>query len=125
MNASVLNLPTNAKASSFSNPANNMTLNQLSGNAMGTNNSLQYNQNKQLMNIANNFNNYMSNTAYQRTVNDMEKAGVNPTIAFGLGKGMLDSSLSSATSSVSSIAGKFGSSLLGALGSMLKMLFFI
>ena len=29
----------------------------------------------------------MSNTAYQRTVNDMEKAGVNPTIAFGLGKG--------------------------------------
>ena len=118
-----MQIPTNAK--SLNNPGNNLSAGTLAGNAMGTNNSLQFAQNSALMNTANNFNNYMANTAYQRTVKDMEAAGVNPTIAFGLGKGQLDSSLSSATSSVSSIAGKFGSSLLGALGSMLKMLFFI
>lgn len=45
------------------------------------------------MNHADAFNQFMSDTQYQRTVADMEKAGINPTIAFGLGKGQLDSSL--------------------------------
>ena len=125
MNASILNIPTSANASSYSNPTNNLSAATLTGNAFGENNAIQYNQNKQLMSIANQFNNYMSNTAYQRTVNDMEKAGVNPTIAFGLGKGQLDSSLSSAQASTWSNSGKMGGSILGALGSMLKLLMFL
>lgn len=127
MSASVLSLPTNASAlsNSYSNPTNNLSQSTIAGNAFGVNNAIQYNQNKQLMGIANQFNNYMANTAYQRTVNDMEKAGINPTIAFGLGKGQLDSSPTSATASTWSTSGKLGGSVLGALGSMLKLLAFI
>ena len=107
-----LNAPSQSASSSF-------------GNAIGVNNNTQYADNANLMNIANAFNNYQSSTAYQRTVKDMESAGINPTIAFGLGKGQLDSSLQSAQATTSSNSGKLGSSILGTLGSMLKLLMFL
>lgn len=116
-------IPTSARVAA--NPGSKLSTATMFGNSMGYNNALQYAQNRALMQSANNFNNYQSSTAYQRTVKDMEAAGINPTVAFGLGKGQLDSSLSSATSSVSSIAGKLGTSAISALGSMLKLLFFL
>lgn len=120
----VSQIPTNAQAT-LNAPSNNLSALNSFGNAMGTNNDVQYTNNASLMNTANAFNNYQSSTAYQRTVKDMEAAGINPTIAFGLGKGQLDSSLQSAQATTASNSGKLGSSVLGALGSMLKLLMFI
>lgn len=117
-----MNIPTNAQASLN---APSLSAGQSFGNSMGVNNDVQYANNASLMNAANAFNNYQSNTAYQRTVADMEKAGVNPTIAFGLGKGTLDSSLQSAQATTSSNSGKLGGSIMSALGSMLKLLMFV
>lgn len=109
-------IPTNANALVNNNiPSQSLSLGQKLGNAFGFNNDVQYENNKALMGIANNFNNYMANTAYQRTVKDMESAGINPTIAFGLGKGQLDSSPTSAQASTSSNSGVFGKFLLSLL----------
>lgn len=125
-NLQVANIPTNANALTNNyNPTSNLSAATLAGNAFGENNAVQYNQNKYLMGLANQFNNYQSSTAYQRTVKDMQAAGINPTVAFGLGKGQLDSSLSSAQASTWSNSGKLGGSIMGALGSMLKLLAFI
>lgn len=107
-------IPTNANALSSQNSqsgSSSLSLGQKIGNAFGLNNDVQDANNKQLMGIANNFNNYMASTGYQRTVKDMESAGINPTIAFGLGKGQLDSSPTSALASTSSNSGTFGNLL--------------
>lgn len=118
----VTSLPTNANALSNNNiPSQSLTLGQKIGNALGLNNDVQYLNNKNLMGIANNFNNYMSNTAYQRTVKDMESAGINPTIAFGLGRGQLDSSPTSALASTSSNSGTFGKFLTSFLKTISQM----
>ena len=94
-----MNIPNSAINNITSPGSAQLSAGQIAGNAFGLNNDVQYANNAQLMNTANAFNNYMANTAYQRTVADMEKAGINPTIAFGLGKGQLDSSPNSATAS--------------------------
>lgn len=125
-NMQIASIPTNANALTNNfNPTSKLSAGTLAGNSMGENNAIQYSQNKYLMGLANQFNNYQSSTAYQRTVKDMEAAGINPTVAFGLGRGQLDSSLSSAQASTWSNSGKLGGSVLGALGSMLKLLAFI
>lgn len=106
-----MNIPNSAINNITSPGSAKLSAGQVAGNAFGLNNDIQYANNAQLMNTANAFNNYMANTAYQRTVADMEKAGINPTIAFGLGKGQLDSSPNSATASTWTNSGSFGGNI--------------
>lgn len=76
--------------------------------------------NSQMFDKANAFNKEMSSTAYQRAMADMNKAGINPLIAFNQGASPASSpssaQASSATgsSAASSAAGaKFGAGILG------------
>ena len=115
-----MNIPNSALNNITQAPSSQLSAGQVAGNAFGLNNDVQYANNAGLMNTANAFNNYMSNTAYQRTVQDMEKAGINPTIAFGLGKGQLDSSLSSATASTGSNSGMFSNFISGLIKDLTK-----
>lgn len=101
------------------------TTGQAIGNAFGFNNSVQYDNNLNLMNHANAFNQFMSDTAYQRTVSDMEKAGINPVVAFGLGRGQLDNSPQSAMTSTSSTAGIGGKAIISAINDISRMFDFI
>ncbi len=55
---------------------------------LGTNKVQQKNQNNlnfQLMKEQNRFNEYMSNTSYQRAVRDMKAAGINPMVVANVG----------------------------------------
>lgn len=115
-----MNMPNSAINNVSNAPSNQLSSGQMLGNAFGLNNDVQYANNASLMNHANAFNNYMANTAYQRTVADMEKAGINPTIAFGLGKGQLDSSPSAAMASTWTNSGQFGSSIMKFLSDIMK-----
>lgn len=115
-----MNIPNSALNNITQIPSSQLSAGQVAGNAFGLNNDVQYTNNAALMNTANAFNNYMSNTAYQRTVKDMEKAGINPTIAFGLGKGQLDSSLQSATTTTGSNSGMFGNFINGLIKDLTK-----
>ena len=110
----------NSAINSLNAPSNNLSTGAKIGNALGFNNDVQYANNASLMNTANAFNNYMANTAYQRTVADMEKAGINPTIAFGLGKGQLDSSPSAALASTWTNSGTFGNIANKAMENIIK-----
>nr|WEY17970.1 MAG: DNA pilot protein [Microvirus Sku126] len=47
----------------------------------------QYKQNLSMLNEQNRFSEYMANTQYQRSVQDMVKAGINPMVAFAGGAG--------------------------------------
>lgn len=60
-------------------------------------------------NEQNRFNEYMSNTSHQRGVQDMQKAGINPMIAYGQGN------QSGASSPISGQAspGHYGSGIIG------------
>ena len=115
-----MNIPNSAINNVSVAPSSQLSMGQQIGNALGLNNDVQYANNASLMNTANAFNNYMANTAYQRTVADMEKAGINPTIAFGLGKGQLDSSLNSATASTWTNSGTFGNFVNKAMENVIK-----
>lgn len=115
-----MNIPNSAINNVSVAPSSQLSTGQQIGNALGLNNDVQYANNASLMNTANAFNNYMANTAYQRTVTDMEKAGINPTIAFGLGKGQLDSSLSSASASTWTNSGTFGNFVNKAMENVIK-----
>ena len=115
-----MNIPNSAINSVSVAPSSQLSAGQIAGNAFGLNNDVQYANNAALMNTANNFNNYMANTAYQRTVADMEKAGINPTIAFGLGKGQLDASPNSATASTWTNSGTFGNVLNNSIKNLIK-----
>lgn len=66
---------------------------------LGTQNG-QFKNNLELMNQANKFSEYMSNTAYQRGTQDMLAAGINPLVAYA-GGAKPASSPSSASASVS------------------------
>lgn len=115
-----MNMPNSALNNVNVAPSSQLTTGQKIGNAFGLNNDVQYANNASLMNTANAFNNYMANTAYQRTVQDMEKAGINPTIAFGLGKGQLDSSPSAALASTWTNSGTFGNAITKFLSDIMK-----
>lgn len=115
-----MNMPNSAINSVTTAPSSQLSVGQQIGNALGLNNDVQYANNASLMNTANAFNNYMANTAYQRTVADMEKAGINPTIAFGLGKGQLDSSPSAALASTWTNSGTFGNIANKAMENIIK-----
>lgn len=115
-----MNIPNSAINNVSNAPSNQLSIGQKLGNAFGFNNDVQYANNASLMNTANAFNNYMANTAYQRTVADMEKAGINPTIAFGLGKGQLDASPNSATASTWTNSGTFGNIANKAMENIIK-----
>lgn len=69
-------------------PSNVNGWDKLSDLFLGTNIEQTKNQNNlnwQLLKEQNKFNEYMTNTAYQRAMKDMEKAGINPMLVANLG----------------------------------------
>lgn len=72
------------------------------------------------MNEQNQFSEFMSDTQYQRSVADMLKAGINPTIMFAQNGGSAKNSAPTGAGSAASTANPSGSFLGQTLGSVVK-----
>lgn len=90
---------------------------KLSDIFLGTNIEQTKNQNSlnwELLKEQNRFNEYMSNTAYQRAMKDMEKAGINPMLVANLG-GASSPTMSQPTQQAPITQGQVGNKILEAI----------
>lgn len=90
---------------------------KLSDIFLGTNIEQTKNQNSlnwELLKEQNKFNEYMSNTAYQRAMKDMEKAGINPMLVANLG-GASSPTMSQPIQQAPSTQGQIGNKILEAI----------
>lgn len=93
--------------------------NWLSDTLLGTN-TMNNEFNWDAMNYQNQFNEFMSDTQYQRSVADMLKAGINPTIMFAQNGGSAKNSAPTSAGVASSQANPSGSVLGSMLGNVVK-----